>query len=265
MEDQFKPEEFSDASDQYSPPTLRKSRSRLLHSRSKLTKPEKCFEALQNNYISTGMSHQSQLFLRRIASSAPNGGQALLEKLNEVCKQVLLNELEIVLWSFYLEKYAWYDDSSPQSDLLLFSAFAAKQFLNADTSVVESNLKSLTPDFDRRFKQWSKDKSRFISHRDMNIRYYELSIPIRNFEDSSIVDYNQYVTQLLDTNHSHKREEKENELEEELPNKRTKVDIYDLSQDTSDEEESMANYQMLPNARKQNKTDEMGKQLKSLT
>lgn len=265
MEEQFKPEEFSYAPDQYHPPTLRKSRSHPLNSHSKLPKYEKRFGNLQNVYISTGMSHKSQLFLRRIASSAPNGGQALLEKLNEICKQVLLNELEIVLWSFYLEKYVWYDDSSPQSDLLLFSAFASKEFLNSDTSLIDAHLHTIIPDFERRFKLWIRNKSRSVSHRDMNIRYYELSIPIRNFEDSSIVDYNQYVTQLLDTNHSHKREEKEGEIEEELPNKRGKVDLYNASQATSDEEEGMANYQMLPNARKQNNTDEIGKQLKSLT
>jgi hypothetical protein len=120
------------------------------------------------------------------------------------------------------------------------------------------------PDFEKRFKQWAKDKPQSVSHRDMNIRYYELSIPIRNFEDSSIVDYNQYVTQLLDTNHSHKREEKESEIEEEIPNKRAKGDMYEMSQETSDEEEGMPNYQFLPNPRKRSKTDEMGKQLKSL-
>jgi hypothetical protein len=264
MEEHFKAEEFSDVSDQYHHPALRKSRSHVLHSRSKLPRPEKRFETLQNNYISSGMSHQSQLFLRRIVSSAPNGGQSLLEKLNDTCKQVLLNELEIVLWSFHLEKYVWYDDSSPQNDLLLISAFAAKQFLNSDTSAILANLQTLMPDFEKRFKQWAKDKPQSVSHRDMNIRYYELSIPIRNFEDSSIVDYNQYVTQLLDTNHSHKREEKESEIEEEIPNKRAKGDMYEMSQETSDEEEGMPNYQFLPNPRKRSKTDEMGKQLKSL-
>jgi len=57
----------------------------------------------------------------------------LLRSLCDTAKDLLLNELEIVVWAIYLEKYVWPAAKEEDlSEMLLYSAFAAKTYMNED-------------------------------------------------------------------------------------------------------------------------------------
>mmetsp|Transcript_14208 Transcript_14208/g.14280 ORF Transcript_14208/g.14280 Transcript_14208/m.14280 type:complete len:127 (-) Transcript_14208:512-892(-) len=60
-------------------------------------------------FINSGVSQQSQLLIRRIASNLSSTGefssQPLLRILNEVLQELTLNELEVVSWAIVLDRY----------------------------------------------------------------------------------------------------------------------------------------------------------------
>eukprot|EP00742_Colponemidia_sp_Colp-10_P004872 GILJ01005204.1.p1 GENE.GILJ01005204.1~~GILJ01005204.1.p1 ORF type:complete len:571 (-),score=83.85 GILJ01005204.1:234-1946(-) len=109
-----------------------------------------------------GLSAQSQHFLRKMAeeSKLPFDLESLLSSLRSVAKSMMMNELEIVVWSLYLDKLGWADTRLSLMESLTMSAFAVKMYLNGDHGMFLPHLNRLIPGFSYRFNQWLTGKDR---------------------------------------------------------------------------------------------------------
>jgi hypothetical protein len=100
------------------------------------------YENLQQKFHMAGLTQQFYYFLRKISSEPvipPDVKRCpLMKSLCDTAKDLLLNELEIVVWAIYLDKYVWPNATEANfSELLLYSAFAAKTYMNEDITAFQ--------------------------------------------------------------------------------------------------------------------------------
>jgi|688.fasta_scaffold848254_1 hypothetical protein len=218
MEDRVKAEDNSESDDRRS---YRRGRPRPISNRVRSTNPRRDSESELIDYNSIGMTHQAQLFLRRISKQV-SGDIDLVESLNQVCKILCMNELEIVVWSIYLNDYNWCSPDLPLYEELCISGLAAKQYLNNDISSLKQSLGTSIANFDSKYVSWMKrNLDHRVDYKDINARYYELSYPVKNIEERNI-DYNESVTQILESNHKKEERDEKPPEEEDMVLKRLK-------------------------------------------
>jgi hypothetical protein len=173
-----------------------------------LDRLEKSYDRQQDQYTKSGLSQQSLLYLKLIIRSPCLSSDQkllpLLKMLEEVCRQFLLNDLELTMWSIILEFTVWKDASRPLQMLLLYSAFAAKTYLNLDEDLnsIKAYLAVKYPGFFAGFDRWftSVREKTIISPRVFNKYFSDFALsahisPATHVED--LVDYNYYVDELL--------------------------------------------------------------------
>jgi hypothetical protein len=154
-------------------------------------------------YLHEGMSQLSMLVIRRLiaeaAVPAPRSKESLLKMLSETAKELLLNELELVVWSIYLEKFVWKDLGLPLETLLMYSAFAVKTYMNDEITVFQTHLNSRFSNFTSRYNEWiTKHRSRMgIAPRELNTKFKKLTKPLISQDDVKVIDYNYYVDEIL--------------------------------------------------------------------
>mmetsp|Transcript_21896 Transcript_21896/g.39940 ORF Transcript_21896/g.39940 Transcript_21896/m.39940 type:complete len:234 (+) Transcript_21896:1058-1759(+) len=157
------------------------------------------YEVLQTSYSQEGATQTTQMFLRMIAASptVPKTYRQvpLLKKLCEACKELMLNELEVALWAIYLERYVWPICDSQIS--LVFTAFAAKLYLNDDIEPVEAYLNRKINDFSSFYESWLEDKRFEVTPRELNSKFRALTRIVLQPEEDALVDYNFYVDDIL--------------------------------------------------------------------
>lgn len=179
------------------------------------------YESIHDHYSKEGLDQQIHLFLRRIASSSEVPSELrhipLLRMLTEVCKELMLNELEISMWSIFLEKVVWTHLnvlSVPLNWLLLFSAYSAKQYLNEDVYLYESYMQKKHENFLHNYQNWLMNNHDLmkVSPKKLNSKYLFLSIP-PSADESEIIDYNYYVDDILQIAPPSNSNEKEIKIE----------------------------------------------------
>lgn len=161
------------------------------------------YEKLLAVYMHQGISQLSTLIIRRLISEAvvpaPRHKESLVKLLSATAQDLLLSELEIVVWAIYLDKFVWRDFSMPLETLMLYSAFAVKTYMNEDTSVLKLRMSSRYPHFTARYNQWiSKHRSRMgIPPKELNDKFKQLSKPLVSQDAVKLIDYNYYVDEIL--------------------------------------------------------------------
>jgi len=161
---------------------------------------EKKFSKLQEKYLEEGLSQETQLFLRRISTSKIMPSDVrhtpLLRTLCEICKDLLLNELEIALWALILERVPYQDTSF--SFHLLYSAYAAKVYLNDEITFIDYHLCAKYSDFFQKYQDWflRSQTSIYVEAKELNSKFLELSTPPAVHE-CQLINYNYYVDDIL--------------------------------------------------------------------
>ena len=163
---------------------------------------ESHYEKLQEKYLKEGLSQETQLLLRRISISTcvPNDlkQSPLLRILSEICKDLLMSELEITLWALMIEKAGLVETTFQISMHLLYSAYTAKVYLNEDTKVIDHYLCSKYSDFVSKYRSWLETyQSKFsIDPKELNSKFFVLSKPPA-VQESQLINYNYYVDDIL--------------------------------------------------------------------
>ena len=156
-----------------------------------------------DNFSRDGISQQSQHLIRKIIHSplVPESSrmQPLLMIFNEIMQELMMNELEIVVLSIYLEKFVWQDENTPLATLLRFSGYGVKLYLCEELNPINAYLSNKYPGFMEDFTLWQERFKPFmgVNPKDLNDKYKELSKSVSAPSDSKIMDYNYYVDEIL--------------------------------------------------------------------
>lgn len=108
------------------------------------------------------MTQYIQLFLKKLSNNhrIPN----LFGKLIMISKLLHMNELEITIWSLWLEKLNWVTDGLTLSNFLFVTGAQAKAYTNPGTEM-EIYMKKLAHDFPqigRGYNSWISSKKHIM-------------------------------------------------------------------------------------------------------
>ncbi|CAG9316252.1 unnamed protein product [Blepharisma stoltei] len=164
----------------------------------------KIYYALNHQFKVLGRSELTERMIRRITKCdyIPKDFQArpLYINLSGIIDELMLTELEIALWAIYLENLVWKNLDTYTEQLLLFSAYKAKQYFNGNS--VEPYLmylKAKIGNFEENFKSWLiKYEDGFkVNLRMINEKLNMLKIVKDAESDYCSLDYNYYVDVIL--------------------------------------------------------------------
>jgi hypothetical protein len=163
------------------------------------------YELRDDNKKGDDMSQLKLLVIRRLISEAaippPRNKDSLFKLLVDIAKELMLNQLELVVWAIYLARFVWKDQSLPLETLLTYSAFAAKTHMNDGVTDFRSQLSPRYPV--AKATDWmSQYRGQMgIGSREFNETYKRMSKPLVSQEDLKVIDYNYYVDEILQISH----------------------------------------------------------------
>jgi len=120
-------------------------------------------------------------FLKKMSSSnkiPPNGKlQPLFKILAKATRLFHMNELEVVVWSLWLDTLYWTIDDSSLETTIIIAAMQTKEHLNEEEviKIYKNELNSNYSDIMEKYEAWMKDKDHEINVgiTDINRRYTE--------------------------------------------------------------------------------------------
>ena len=178
------------------------------HSPAPSKPPKSSLKPLQKAYFrligaqeSKEIPYQINLFLRRVAASGPEFTSqcALHGKLAAVVREFMLNELEVVVWSLYLEKCVWDMKAEELDKGLYLAAIATKAYFDENGKPFGEYLETIWPGIQREYEQFSLEHADQldISPKDLHSRFSQLSLCPLQHISTAATDYNELTDALL--------------------------------------------------------------------
>lgn len=147
------------------------------------------------------MNQYLQLFLKRVSNSdkipISARNQGIFKHVTKICKLLHMNELEITVWSLYLEQLEWSIERLGVEMFLVVSAMQAKDYLN-DGLELQMYLKKTNeeyPDFNYEYEEWINKREHRISFgiKEINKQYNKYRLVCFNINYNLAFDYEFYV------------------------------------------------------------------------
>lgn len=161
------------------------------------------YEQLQNAYIDRNPTQQALLYLKRVASDGVIPMEfkryPLLRLLSEIAKDLLMNELEVVGWSVYLDRFVWGSDPANLHQLLQFSGLAVKCYFDSDVDIITAHIKRKNHRLYDQFEAWKSlnEGSMKILPKEMNSKFRKLNAFPDPADLAALLDYNYIVDEIL--------------------------------------------------------------------
>lgn len=176
--------------------------SRHLPVPSKHPKPlQKAYFLLIGAQESEEIPYQINLFLRRMAAKGPEGISkcALHGKIVTVVREIRLNELEVAVWSLYLEKFVWDMKAEELDKGLYIAGIATKAYFDENGSLFRDYLETIWPGIQREYEEFRLEHADQldISPKDLHFRFSQLSFCPFQRVSTPAADYNELTDALL--------------------------------------------------------------------
>ena len=159
------------------------------------------YKDLKKQFQERGVSYNRQLYLRNLAGRLKLEArfEDLYKGLNSIANDLLMEELEVALWGWYLDQLKTSELGVEETKALWMLAFAAKQYFNTDTRVLESVCSTHVPGFPKSYEDWKARVALVtdISLAELNVMLAALAKPRTSPARSQGRDYNAAVEELL--------------------------------------------------------------------
>ena len=179
------------------------------------------YNDLYNNYTKNQLNINLISMINQLINTSktlPNEMKlqyGLNELLLKVVKELMMNDLEIVYLSLYLDVFGWSNENYDIFENFIITGLSVKKFLNEDIDIIENYINEKYKDIKNKFNNWinsqSKNKQKFsISPRMVNQRNNLLKKPYNSFCRNNYIDYNDAVDKILKLSLSYNEINKKN-------------------------------------------------------
>ena len=179
------------------------------------------YNDLYNNYTKNQLNINLISMINQLINTSktlPNEMKlqyGLNELLLKVVKELMMNDLEIVYLSLYLDVFGWSNENYDIFENFIITGLSVKKFLNEDIDIIENYINEKYKDMKNKFNNWinsqSKNKQKFsISPRMVNQRNNLLKKPYNSFCRNNYIDYNDAVDKILKLSLSYNEINKQN-------------------------------------------------------
>lgn len=119
-----------------------------------------------------------------------------------VTKKFMLNEIELIHLSLYLDKLGWNNINYTLEEYLSYLAFTTKIYLNSNLNSLTSYIKTIDPLFESKYVEFNNNEdlindSLLITPRDFNKRHSDLTRPANIFCRYNFLDLNYIVDEII--------------------------------------------------------------------
>lgn len=161
----------------------------------------KAYMRLRNALETEEIPYKLNLFLRQIVSQAcPSLSKPVLHtQLVTIQRELLLNELEVSVWSLYLARAVWKMEDARRHMGLYFAGLAAKKYFDPDLEPFEEYLDAVFVDFGKEWRVWMEENEGNLEVLPQELRnqYGLLSFyPVSQVKLTAI-DYNKRTEEIL--------------------------------------------------------------------
>ena len=179
------------------------------------------YNDLYNNYTKNQLNINLISMINQLINTSktlPNEMKlqyGLNELLLKVVKELMMNDLEIVYLSLYLDVFGWSNENYDIFENFIITGLSVKKFLNEDIDIIENYINEKYKDMKNKFNNWinsqSKNKQKFsISPRMVNQRNNLLKKLYNSFCRNNYIDYNDAVDKILKLSLSYNEINKQN-------------------------------------------------------
>lgn len=166
------------------------------------------YDKKYKQYITEGFTMSTLMIVNRMFSDSKSlprdlrNNYPLHSLLIKIIRQLMMNELELVYFSIYLDIFGWKNKNFDIMDHFLITGLSVKKYLNINTEYLETYLNNEYPDLLDKFNQWLKTEKDYnllitISPRDVNERFNLLKRPFNTYCKNNFIDYNESVDRIL--------------------------------------------------------------------
>lgn len=160
----------------------------------------KAYSRLLRTQQTEEIPYQISLCLRRVAARGPKSLSkvVLRRQVVAVARELLLNELEVVVWSLYLDRFVWNMGEEVEKGMYL-AGMATKAYFEEDLDTFEEYLETVCPGIGQKYQQFSQsyNEKLDISPKDLLSCYSTLSMCSVEHLRVAAVDYNDLTDALL--------------------------------------------------------------------
>ncbi|MCQ2820081.1 MAG: hypothetical protein MJ252_22680, partial [archaeon] len=168
----------------------------------------KKYSAKYAKYITQIFSTETLALINKICMHSTNIPDNLRQSfpvhnlLIDVTKDLMLNNMELVYLSLFLDTYGWKNDNMNIYENFLVTGLCVKKYLNSDTEIIENYLISKYEGLKDKFKQWVINQNKIkgnvnITPRELNKRYKILNQGYNIFCRKNYIDFNDVVDRIL--------------------------------------------------------------------
>ena len=152
---------------------------------------------------------------------------------NDLAKELMMNEYELVLLSLYLEyiNISLYIDIFSLENSLLYLCFFIKKLTldNTDLEPILCHLNKKYENFEINYERWYKiiqkkfNEGMYFHHKEINKRFREYNKPFNEYCSDNYIDYNYIVDRILTMSLPYVDVKKENNINQQLDSINIKI------------------------------------------
>jgi hypothetical protein len=163
----------------------------------------KTFTSAKKRLGEKGFSYSLVAICKSIANSGavPEKSQAaeLFAVLENIVKELAMNEFEATLMSIYLERFGWKDSEFAGEDAILFCGLQAKSHLNMGVEGILSQLEEKYQGFEAMYQKWTRKhrKDEKVDAKEINLQFMAFQEIEEKKAKRKVLDYNVCVDQIL--------------------------------------------------------------------
>ncbi len=157
-------------------------------------------------YITDFFSLQTLMLINRIFHDSKKLPRELRNNFSlhsiftKAIRQLLMNELELIYFSIYLDIFGWRNNNYEIMEYFLITGFNVKKNLNDNINYIEEYLNLHYVGFSDKYNNWInniKEKKIEINFKIVNEKYSELKRPYNSYCKNNFIDYNGAVDRIL--------------------------------------------------------------------
>ena len=153
--------------------------------------------------------------------------QKFLIHLIQIIKKLMMNEIEITLFTLNIDSYDWKNNNLNHELCLFFLGLYTKQITNKDCSLLFSKFRNENKTFLDNYQKWEKNlkKERFRIDK-VNERFREINKPYNTYCKNNFIDYNGVVDIIYQLSQPYGKENKGGKIKvrKEIDNEHNNVD-----------------------------------------
>ena len=202
---------------------IRKSKKNIKFERSPLIRDTRyedlCKKYLSEYYTITTLNIVNRIIMRNAEATLINNTFPLHSAILKLCRYLLLSDIELCVFSIYLDRLGWQNNYFDPNQYLYILAILTKYRVSDDASIIVKSVFKEVPNLEASYNEFIQVKIEqekydvlFVGLPELNRRYLLLNAAFNTTCKNNFMDYNYCVDQILSMSLPYSENKKNNNV-----------------------------------------------------